>query len=372
MKIKSLTIKELNIPFKVSFKHATATRSKTESVIVISETENGHKGYGEGCPRSYVTGETLETSFQFFNTHLPQLMGIGDLDRLVSWIAGHQGEIDQNPAAWCAIELALLDALGKENDQSMEVSLSLPQLDRDFQYTAVLGVNHLEGFKKQVQRYCELGFCDFKIKVSGNLKDDQDRIKLFESLNSGKSGIRLDANNLWGHSDEAIDYIEQLNYSFFAIEEPLKTGNYEGCRKIFEVTKIPIILDESFIRQDQFPELTSSPKAWMINLRISKMGGIVRSLAIAKQAEALGIPIIIGAQVGETSLLTRAALTVANATSNNVVAQEGAFGTHLLERDITSQPIMFGKGGKLSMAEFSQKPGLGIKITEDHLSSMTK
>jgi len=41
------------------------------------------------------------------------------------------------------------------------------------------------------------------------------------------------------------------------------------------------------------------------------MGGILRSLAIAEQAKQIGIPIIIGAQVGETSILTRAALTLA-------------------------------------------------------------
>ena len=371
MKIKKLTMKELNIPFKVSFTHATATRSETESVIVISESESGRTGYGEGCPRSYVTRETLDTSFKFFNTHLPQLIQIGELNHLISWISDHQGEIDRNPAAWCAIELALLDMECQEKGQPIEALLSLPELDSDFQYTAVLGVNSLDGFKKQAQRYTELGFCDFKIKVSGNLKDDQDKIKLFEFPDGHKSRIRLDANNLWDNSDEAIDYIAKLNYPFFAIEEPLKTGNYSGCRKIFEATKTPIILDESFIRQDQFQELKPSPEAWMINLRISKMGGILRSLAIAQQAEALGIPVIVGAQVGETSLLTRAALTVANAYSNNVVAQEGAFGTHLLERDITSKPIMFGKNGRLSVSNFSQKPGLGIEIAEADLPSIT-
>jgi len=371
MKIKNLKMKELNIPFKVSFTHATATRSETESVIVISESETGSIGYGEGCPRSYVTGETLDTSFKFFNTHQPQVIQIGDLNHLISWVSDHQEEVDRNPAAWCAIELALLDLVGKEMGQPIEALLSLPELSSDFQYTAVLGVNNLDGFKKQAQRYTELGFCDFKIKVSGNLKDDQDKIKLFKSLGDPKPIIRLDANNLWDNSDEAIDYIVKLNHPFFAIEEPLKTGNYNGCRKVFEATQTPIILDESFIRQDQFQELMPSPEAWMINLRISKMGGILRSLAIAEQAETLGIPVIVGAQVGETSLLTRAALTVANTYSNNVVAQEGAFGTHLLERDITSQAIMFGKNGKLSATEFSQKPGLGIDIEEADLPSIT-
>lgn len=371
MKINNLTLRELNIPFRQSFSHASATRSKTESAIVIAESKNGYTGYGEGCPRSYVTGETLETVFQFFHTHQKQLLPIGDLDHLRSWISGHRGEIDRNPAAWCAVELALLDVLGKESGQSIEKLLSLPEINGKFQYTAVLGVNSLRGFEKQFQQYMEMGFKDFKVKISGNLKEDQEKVDLFNTRNVGKTRIRLDANNFWKTPNEAIDHLKQLQYSFFAIEEPVQIGHYEDCQKIYQTFNTPIILDESFISCDQFPGIAQSPQAWMINLRVSKMGGIMRSLAIAEQANNAGIPIIVGAQVGETSLLTRAALTVASTYSENVIAQEGAFGTHLLERDITSQPIMFGKGGKLTATGFSQKPGLGIEIAEADLTSIT-
>ncbi|MDH3256472.1 MAG: hypothetical protein OEM27_02545 [Nitrospinota bacterium] len=356
----------------MSFSHASATRSKTESVLAIAESENSCTGYGEGCPRSYVTGETLETSFQLFDAHQQQLIQIEDLNHLRSWISDHQAAIDRNPAAWCAIELALLDLLGKETEQPIESLLSLPEINGNFQYTAVLGVNSLRAFEKQFRQYLEMGFEDFKLKVSGNLKEDQEKIKLFKTPNDDKLRIRLDANNFWETPDEAVEYIKKLEHSFFAIEEPLQTGQYEDCRRIYETIKIPIILDESFNRQDQFSVLAQSPQTWMINLRVSKMGGIVRSLAIAEQADNAGIPVIVGAQVGETSILTRAALTVANACSKNVVAQEGAFGTHLLERDITLNPIMFGKCGELSVTEFSQKSGLGVEISEADLLSMTR
>jgi L-alanine-DL-glutamate epimerase-like enolase superfamily enzyme len=372
VKIKNLTIQELNIPFKVSFSHAAAARSKTESVIVISESENEHRGYGEGCPRLYVTGETLETVFQFFKTHQQQIMQIRDIGHLISWISEHQEEIDGNPAAWCAIELAFLDLEGQEKGLPIEAVLSLPELNGDFKYTAVLGVNSLHGFEKQFRQYLDMGFLDFKVKVSGNLKEDQEKINLFRSHSKDPLRIRLDANNFWTTSDSAIEYIEKLDHLFFAIEEPLQTSDYEGCQNIYRALKIPIILDESFIKRDQFQKLRSIPEAWMINLRISKMGGVLRSLAIAQQAEALGIPLIVGAQVGETSILTRAALAVAGAHSNNIVAQEGAFGTHLLERDITSKTIMFGKKGIVSVSGFSQKPGLGIEITEADLPSITR
>ena len=150
-----------------------------------------------------------------------------------------------------------------------------------------------------------------------------------------------------------------------AIEEPLQVGDYDGCRRISQALEVPIILDESFLRIEQFHHLQPDPQTWILNIRVSKMGGILRSLAIAKQAKAMGFPIIIGAQVGETSILTRAALTVANQYRDILLAQEGAFGTYLLEHDITDIPLMFGKGGRLDAQSISGQPGLGLTFKND-------
>ena len=38
-----------------------------------------------------------------------------------------------------------------------------------------------------------------------------------------------------------------FGYSFFAVEEPLQVGDYEGCRFISRELNIPIILDENFL-----------------------------------------------------------------------------------------------------------------------------
>ena len=96
------------------------------------------------------------------------------------------------------------------------------------------------------------------------------------------------------------------------------------------------------------------------------MGGLLRSLAIIESARELGIGVIIGAQVGETSLLTRCGLTAAKAASDILVAQEGAFGTYLLENDISEPPLMFGKAGLLDAANHPclTQLGLGFSFQE--------
>ena len=148
------------------------------------------------------------------------------------------------------------------------------------------------------------------------------------------------------------------------IEEPLQVGDYDGCRQISQQLGLPIILDESFLRSDQFGCLQADPHSWIINIRISKMGGMLRSLAVAEQVRVAGIPIVLGAQVGETSILTRAALTVANQCRDNLLAQKWAFGNYLLEHDITYTPLMFSKGRRLDPQPLSRQLGLGLSFAQ--------
>jgi hypothetical protein len=94
--------------------------------------------------------------------------------------------------------------------------------------------------------------------------------------------------------------------------------------------------------------------------RISKMGGLFWSLELLDLVRRCGLRVIIGAHVGETSLLTRAALTIANVARDVLVAQEGAFGTHLLEHDVIDPPIMFGFGGTLETSQLPVGNGFGL------------
>ena len=345
MQLRDLSIENLHIPFKVSFQHSSSSRTKTEAILVKATTEDGNQGLGEGCPREYVTGETLETAHQFFNTYYSDFLTISSLDELKIWVAGNQSSIDKNPAAFCAVELALLNALAKEKNVSVEALLSLPELCGNFQYTAVLGVSKVKVFQAQLQQYVEMGFSDFKIKLFGIPEIDHANNEAIREYDADNIRIRFDANNLWTDAGEAVDYIKHLDHSIFALEEPLEVYQYADLLKVFNQLKVKIILDESFTKEADFEPIRSHPESWIINLRISKMGGILRSLAIANKARFHAIPIIIGAQVGETSILTRAALTVANANRDILLAQEGAFGTYLLDKDVIDPSIKFGVNG---------------------------
>jgi len=365
MKISSLDLSRIGIPFRVSFRHAAAERRYTESVWVEARTRGGARGFGEGCPRPYVTGEDLGSVQAFFARHRGALIDeITDLADLVAWADAQRADIDCNPAAWCAIEMALLDALAGEQNVSVEALLGLTAPRGTFHYSAVVGAGDADAFRTTVERYRALGFDDFKIKISGDVALDRENLAWLQSVVGDTCSLRLDANNLWTTFDAAARYLDAIDCPVFAIEEPLPANEYEALAALGAARGVSIILDESCLRAEQLRHLDRLRASWIVNVRVSKMGGILRSLRVIDAARERGIPVIIGAQVGETSLLSRAALTVAAQARDLLVAQEGAFGTLLLEADVCEPSLMFGPAGALALADPSA-PGFGIAVTSD-------
>lgn len=363
MKIKTLLLQPLKIPFKMSFKHASAERSATDSALVIAQTQH-NTGHGESCPRCYVTNESYASVSHFFHQHKNEIVNsISDIKSLLIWMQNNHKDIDKNPAAWCSIELALLDVFSKDKKISIEKLLNLPELSDEYLYTAVLDDSSMDTLQKLAQQYNNMGFTDYKIKLSGDL--DRDKAKcdvVFNKTNSSR--VRLDANNLWHDPEQAVAYINKLKHDFFAIEEPLQARHYDGLVHVSKELNCKIILDESFTKIQQYECLKHDVDNWIINIRISKMGGLIRSIKIAEKAKELGIKCIVGAQVGETSILTRAALTLVNAYRDIIYAQEGGCGTHLLKHDICNPVLMFEQGGKITTNKIRQlQPhGLGLSI----------
>ena len=359
MNISKLEMRRLDIPFRTTFRHASAVRSATESVLVLAHSTCGQTGYGEGCPRSYVTDETLASAEAFFDEHRSALQSaIRGVRDVREWVITHQSEIDAAPAAWCAIELALLDLLGRVHSQPVEDLLGCPRPSGRFLYSAVIGDDRPEAARSVARRYHEAGFRDFKVKLSGNVERDRAKLDAIRELNRPR--IRADANNLWRHPSEAESHLEQIGVSgLVGLEEPFSRDDLDGCRELSRRTGIPIVLDESLRRSNQLRSVSRDPDQWILNLRVSKLGGLFRSLEVLNEARQAGLPIIVGAQVGETSLLTRAGLTVATSAGRSLFAQEGAFGTHLLSADPWSPALQFGSGGFMEAP--TPSPGLGCE-----------
>lgn len=365
MRIERLEVFTFPVPFRTAFRHASASRRRAENLVVAAHSACGRSGYGEGCPRPYVTGETVDGGAAFLTAIAASLRDeVRDLASLRAWIEAQRGEIDANPAVFAAVELALLDLLGKVEGRPLEALLGLPPLGAPLRYSAVLGDAPMPVFLWQLHRYRRDGFADFKLKLSGRLPRDRRRARHLR----GTERLRVDANNFWRRAEDAIAHLRGLDGPLAAVEEPLAAGDIAGFTEIGAALDARIVLDESLLRLAQL-EALPTPERWIANLRVSKLGGLLRSLQMAERAAARGVAVIVGAQVGETSLLTRAGLALMQAAGSNLLAAEGAFGTHLLARDLTSPCLMFGGGGVLDPAAWPalRQPGLGLTVDREAL-----
>lgn len=356
----TLRASALRIPFTEAFSHAAAARVQTQSVWVEVEDGTGNIGYGEACPREYVTRESLAGALAYIQAAAAEWCAeIHDLASLRAWVSHHGEIIDAHPAAWSAVELAMLDSFARRAGVSVENLLGLPPLTGVYTYTAVLGDASPAAFEAALARYVAAGFTEYKIKLGGRGAHDRAKTAALRAAGISPDRVRADANNLFRSARDAVRYLDRLDYPFAALEEPVQAHDLEGLVAVARACDCAIVLDESLARAAQVEALPAGVD-WLVNVRVSKMGGILRGIDTAATAAARGHGVIVGAHVGETSLLSRAALTVAQSCRAHLRGQEGAFGLHLLARDVVTESLTFSAGGRLDARAVPQGPGFGF------------
>jgi L-alanine-DL-glutamate epimerase-like enolase superfamily enzyme len=366
----SIHVTPLKIPFNISFDHASNSRSETATVLVQVVRGNRY-GLGEGCPRPYVTDETVDSAMDWIKK-IKSLVEVKctSLNDLYLFLRDYKEIIDKNPSAWCAIETALLDLFGKEQNRNIEELLGIKNIQGDYQYTAVVGDGNEETINRYFDLYLQFGFWDYKIKICGDLDRDKKKIDLFKQkvlrVFPEKARLRIDANNLWCDYHNAFTYLKKLDYPFLGIEEPLLQRESKKLSQLSKDLSTPIILDESLCYLEDLNLFSLLEGEFIANIRVSKVGGLLRGLKMIRKIKTLNWKIIIGSLVGETSILTRTALSLAKASGENLLAQEGAFGTILLSNEIVKPVLMFGKGGVLKFQHQQNGSNLlsGLGITK--------
>jgi L-alanine-DL-glutamate epimerase-like enolase superfamily enzyme len=361
MRLASLAFHSLAIPFRRSFDHAGATRSCAENVIVVATDNAGRVGLGEGCPRRYVTGESAESALIALRGWHEEVLAAVDSDAALDrWMLANESAIDRSPSAFCALELALLDLFARQGDRSLEDLLGLQPNRRAVAATAVYGMGGWPKFLAQLARFTANGMTEAKLKIGGHSRRDARRAAILAAI--GRA--RLDANNGWPDGARAIAGLRAAAGHAWAVEEPVAPRDWAGMKQVALATGLAIILDESFVRLRDIRDLPDGV-SWILNLRVSKLGGLKRSLRALREAARRDLPVIVGGQVGETSILARAGLIVAGEAGELLSGYEGAYGTHLLQWDVVTPSLRFGRRGRISPAAAGlDSVGAGLRPNE--------
>ncbi len=122
--------------------------------------------------------------------------------------------------------------------------------------------------------------------------------------------------------------------------------------------------DEGFRDAADVRRIASAGAYQMLNLRLSKNGGLTRTLRLAREAEAAGLSYQLGCMVGETGILSalgRAAAAILPAPAY----VEGSYDDLLLSENVTTTSFGFGPKG---VAPLVRGRRIGYEVDADRLA----
>lgn len=126
--------------------------------------------------------------------------------------------------------------------------------------------------------------------------------------------------------------------------------------KLGNLKQISQMADESLTNFASAQRLISARTCNAFNLKISKHGGLFRTLQIAQLAKKHGVPCQLGAHFGETSILTTAGIVLSGLLPD-LTAHEGAMGTLILQEDISYSSIHIDHMGRIEHTREIWKDG---------------
>ncbi|MGD9906351.1 MAG: mandelate racemase/muconate lactonizing enzyme family protein [Vicinamibacterales bacterium] len=359
----------VDLPFRLAFTHAAASRSVSGSVFLRAETETGVVGFGECLPRAYVTGETVASVVDLLTGRiLPRLVDrqFASLAEVVAFLDGCDGKAppawvaDEVPqsAAWAAVDLALLDAVGKATGVPVRLNAEC-RLPPGLRYSAVQSSRTGRALWRRLLKYRLLGFRQVKLKLERD--GFVDEVRSGWPLVGRLADVRVDANMAWSGAQALVAVRWLAAHGIHVVEQPVAAADLATMARLEREPGVTVMADESLHDRASLERLVAERACSAVNVRISKCGGLVAAYRRCCQALDAGLLLQVGCQVGESSLSSAAQLLLVTAVQR-VRYAEGCFGLHLLERDPATPVLQFGYGGQ--PPPLPTAPGLGVVMAD--------
>jgi L-alanine-DL-glutamate epimerase-like enolase superfamily enzyme len=381
LKVAAINMYHVRIPLRRRIRHASHTRTETENLLIRCTLQDGSEGFGEGVPRDYVTGETIDSALALLRRSdlASQFDDCRDFEQAVSMaeslglaaVPGDERGCEGN-AARCAVELAILDAYGKHFGRSLSdiVPLLAPEIYQPRMSVRYSGaITTARGIKTLAAAivFRIYSFRQVKIKVGMEGYDDRKRLRVVRRWGGRKIDVRLDANEAWTPAN-VVERIRELEpFGISAVEQPLPHADAGFLREVRRQIHTPIMLDESLCSRFDAERAVESQSCDLFNLRLSKCGGFIPSLRLAQFAKQHGLGCQLGCQVGETAVLSAAGRHF-SASVGGLRYLEGSYDRHLVCEALATQDLTFGWGG---WAKALPGPGLGITLDPVALQRVT-
>ena len=373
MQINKIRVHQITLPFSFDFSHSLRKRSSAKNVIVEIIADQGKiKGYGEGAPRSYVTGETQESvseSIWRFTQHYNFPWDLNDVSQIWDFIDSLSKGKSHN-AAICAVETALLDALGKSQSRSV-----IEYFPKDFYNDAVhYGAVFSLADKQRIMDFGriakKMNISKLKLKMGKNYKQNKENIEAVRQVFGEDYDLKIDVNGVWD-LNLANRHVSLINrYKVKVLEQPMMADDPDlaDFAGVMKSSGVILMADESVCTLKDVERISAQGHYEMVNVRLSKCGGIRNSLKMIDDLRAKGILFQIGCHLGESGVLSAAGRLLC-LLCGDAVYYDGSYDEFLLKENITRENVSFGSGGKAGPLT---GPGLGVEVNRQNLARLSE
>lgn len=352
MKIKKISVWKADLPLREGDYRWSGGKSVTvfDSTIVGVETDSNVIGYGETCPLGPFYLPAYANGVRAGIAELgPHLLGENPLE-LASLNRSMDAALKGHPYVKSGIDMACWDILGKVTGQPVCVLLG-GRYGEDFGLYRAISQESPELMASRVAAYRAEGYRRFQLKVGGDPDVDVERIRAVSARLVPGDRLVADANTGWLMHD-AMRVVRAIQDVDVYIEQPCST--YEECLSVRRHTNHPFILDEVIDSIDVLMRGKADFAMDVVNLKISKFGGITKTRQARDLCVSLGIAMTIEDSWGG-DVTTAAIAHLAHSTPPEFLFTTTDFNSYVTVSIAEGAPRRVN--GRMSA---STRPGLGV------------
>ncbi len=353
MKITRIRAYQLDLPLhEGSYKWSGGNSvSVFDSTVVAIDTDAGLTGFGEICPLGPAYLPAYAAGARAGIAELaPQLIGadpraLGEInEQMDRAMRGH-------PYVKSALDVACWDLLGKASGLPVATLLG-GHVGKDFALYRAISQDTPARMAKSIARYRAEGYTKFQLKVGGDPDTDIARIRAAAATLKRGDVLVADANTGWTQHD-AIRVADEVRDVDVYLEQPC--ASYEQCRAVRAHTNRPFVLDEVVDGIDMVVRAIADQAMDVINLKISKVGGLTRARQIRDLCVSMGIAMTIEDTWGG-DIVTAAIAHLAHSTPTRYLFSSTDFNSYVTVSFADGAPQR--RKGRLAA---SHEPGLGVR-----------
>lgn len=283
MKIDKINIYPFNIDTEEVFKIATMSLSGAKNVLVEIRTNQGLTGWGEASPFRSITGETQGINLAAAVELREALLGKNPLE-VITRTEEMEAWLPFNTTIRSAFDMAIYDIASQA--AGLPLYAFLGGTRRPVETDLTIGIGTAEEAVEKTKKILNKGFRIIKTKVGISIEDDLKRLRAIRETAGPKVKIRIDANQGWDRvtAVHCLESYKELDIEF--CEQPVRARDFEGMKYVSDHSSIPIMADESVFSPSDALEIVRTQAAPLINIKLSKSGGISAGLKIAHIAQA--------------------------------------------------------------------------------------